>query len=251
MDLKAVREETIEATTRAFWDRNGFVPDEDSDEWETEYRRQFELVKKRHATGQSKPAVVTPAVPSALEEEAGWVALSGVPTQIRWAAALRADRLEEIRDPGIRDWLATTWNKAKSWIDTRDLPTPTFLQRIAPHYAEYRRQSDEQARALAAEQQAKDAAAEALRREIEAAGVTVDGLIELVDIAERLPAVPIKAKLAELDFGGRNLRIFETGDPAVLMVLEKSEEGRSDYGIERDEGLVADLQLFARVSQTA
>ena len=49
MDLKSVREEAIEATTRAFWDRNGFVPDQDSDEWEEEYRRQFEQVKKRHA----------------------------------------------------------------------------------------------------------------------------------------------------------------------------------------------------------
>ena len=25
------------------------MPDEDSDEWEDEYRRQFELAKKRHA----------------------------------------------------------------------------------------------------------------------------------------------------------------------------------------------------------
>jgi hypothetical protein len=65
-----------------------------------------------------------------------------------------------------------------------------------------------------------------------------------------LPSVPIKTKLADLDFGGRNLRVFETSDPAVLMVLEKGEGGRSDYGIERDEGLVADLQLFARASQT-
>ena len=51
MDLKAVREEAIEATTRAFWDKNGFVPDEDSDEWEEEYRRQFEQAKRRHAAG--------------------------------------------------------------------------------------------------------------------------------------------------------------------------------------------------------
>jgi hypothetical protein len=251
MDLKAVREEAIEATTRAFWDKSGFVPDQDSDEWETEYRRQFEQVKRRHATGQSMAAVPNPATPSASEEEAGWVVLSGVPTQIRWAAALRADRLKEIRDPGIRDWLATTWNKAKSWVDTRDLPTPTFLQRIAPHYAEYRRQSGERAKMLAAERQAKEAAVEALRREVDAAGITVEGLIELIDIAERLPSVPIKTKLADLDFGGRNLRVFETSDPAVLMVLEKGEAGRSDYGIERDEGLVADLQLFARASQMA
>jgi hypothetical protein len=60
--------------------------------------------------------------------------------------------------------------------------------------------------------------------------------------------VPINGKLAELDFGGRNLRVFETSDPAVLMVLEKAEAGRSDYGIERDEGLVADLRLFTRAT---
>jgi len=30
------------------------------------------------------------------------------------------------------------------------------------------------------------------------------------------------------------------------VVLEKSEGERSEYGIERDEGLVADLKLFAR-----
>jgi SpoU rRNA methylase family enzyme len=71
-------------------------------------------------------------------------------------------------------------------------------------------------------------------------------LIELVDIAERLPALPIKAKLAELEAGERHLRVFETADPAVLMVLEKAAGERREYGIERDEGLVADLALFAR-----
>jgi hypothetical protein len=245
MDLKAVREAAIEATTRAFWDRSGFVPDQDSDEWEAEYRRQFEHAKERHATGQ--PVAVKPdAAASSPPEEAGWAVLTGAPTQIRWAAALRADRIREIRNPGVRDWLANTWTKAKSWIDTRDLPTPTFLKRIEPHYAEHRRQADERAKALAAERQAKEAAAEALRGEIDEAGITVEGLIELIDIAERLPAVPIKARLAELDTADRNLRVFETGDPAVLMVLEKADAGRSEYGIERDEGLVADLQLFAR-----
>ena len=59
MDLKSVREEAIEATTRAFWDRSGFVPDQDSEEWEEEYRRQFELAKKRHATG--RPAETGPS----------------------------------------------------------------------------------------------------------------------------------------------------------------------------------------------
>jgi hypothetical protein len=249
MDLKAVREEAIEATTRSFWDRNGFVPDQDSEEWEEEYRRQFEQVKERHATG--RPAQVTAAtVPAAAAiEEPGWAELTGAPTQIRWAAAIRAGRLKEIRDVGVRDWLATTWTKAKSWIDTRELPTPVFLQRIAPHYAEYRRHADERAKAAEAERQAKAATAEALRREVDAAGITAEGLVELIDIAERLPVTPIKGKLAELACGGRNLRVFETDDPAVLVVLEKAEGERGEYGIERDEGLVADLRLFARAKE--
>ncbi len=248
MNLQAVREEAIEATTRTFWDKNGFVPDEDSDEWEEEYRRQFERAKRRHATGQAAEVRPNPAV-SAPPEEDGWAELTGAQTQIRWAAALRADRIRDIKDPGIRHWLATTWTKAKSWLDTREMPTPIFLQRIQPHYAEYRRQTNERDRATEAEKQAKAAAAEALRSEIEAAGITVGGLIELIDIAERLPAAPIKAKVAELGFNGRNLRVFETADPAVLMVLEKAESERSEYGIERDEGLVTDLRLFARVKE--
>ena len=246
MDLKAVREQAIEATTRSFWDKSGFVPDEDSEEWEEEYRRQFEEARKRHAAGganQVKPVAAAAAPP---EEEPGWAVLTGAPTQIRWAASLRADRLHEIRDPGIRQWLATTWTKSKSWIDTSSLPTDIFMKRIEPHYAEYRRQADERARLLAAERQAETAAADELRRQVEEAGITVDGLIELIDIAERLPVLPIKAKLAELAADGRNLRVFETDDPAALMVLEKAGTSRSDYAIERDEGLVADLRLYAR-----
>ena len=246
MDLKAVREEAIEATTRSFWDKSGFVPDEDSDEWEEEYRRQFEQAKRRHAAGGSSPIRPAPAAVVPPEEEPGWAVLTGAPTQIRWAAGLRADRLKEIRDPGIRQWLATTWTKSKSWIDTSSLPADIFMKRIAPHYAEYRRQADERARLLAAERLAETAAADEIRRQVEAAGITVEGLIELIDIAERLPALPIKAKLAELAADGRNLRVFETDDPAVLMVLEKAGTNRSDYAIERDEGLVADLRLYAR-----
>jgi hypothetical protein len=248
MDLHRVREEAIEATTRTFWDKNGFVPDQDSDEWEEEYRRQFEGAKRRHASGQTAEVKPSPTV-SVPPEGDGWAELTGAPTQIRWAAALRSDRIRDVKDPGVRHWLATTWTKAKSWIDTREMPTPTFLQRIQPHYAEYRRQTDERARVLEGERQAKAAAAEALRSEIEAAGITVEGLIELIDIAERLPVVPMKAKLAELEVSGRNLRVFETADPAVLMVLEKAERERSEYGIERDEGLVADLRLFARAKE--
>jgi hypothetical protein len=246
MDLKAVREEAIEATTRSFWDKSGFVPDEDSEEWEEEYRRQFEQARKRHAAGGSNP--VKPVVPAGAppEEEPGWAALSGAPTQIRWAAALRADRLKEVRDPGVRQWLTTTWTKSKSWIDTSSLSTDIFLKRIEPHYAEFRRQADERARLRAAQREAEAAAADERRRQVEEAGITVEGLMELIDIAERLPVLPIKAKLAELTYEGRNLRVFETDDPAVLMVLEKAGTNRSDYAIERDEGLVADLRLYAR-----
>src|SRR5271155_2218285 len=152
--------------------RSDLAPDGDSDEWEAEYRRQFEQAKRRHATGQA--AVIEPSLAvSAPPEEDGWAALTGASTQIRWAAALRADRIREIKAPGIRHWLATTWTKAKSWLDTREMPTPIFLQRIQPHYAEYRRQTDDRARVTEAERQAKAAAAEALRSEIEAAGITV------------------------------------------------------------------------------
>jgi hypothetical protein len=245
MDLKSVREEAIEAATRALWEKSGLEPDQDSEEWEEEYRRQFELAKKRHTT-RPRDAARSAVVDTPPDEEPGWAELSGPPTQIRWAAALRADRLKEIRDLGIREWLATTWTKSKSWIDTSSLPTATFLKRIEPHYAEYRRRADERARSLAAERQAKNAAADDIRRQIEEAGITVEGLVELIDIAERLPALPIKAKLAELGTTQRNLRVFETDDPAVLMILEKAGTSRSEYGIERDEGLVADLRLFAR-----
>ena len=241
MDLNAVRERAIEATTRALYDKHGIVPDEDSEEWEGEYRRQFEIAKSRPGTA---PAAAAPAVEA--PAETGLPALSGQPTQLRWAAQLRADRLQQIADRDIRRWLATTWLKAKSWIDTSTWPTPVFLQRIRPHYLEWRKQEAEQAKLRAAERAAKEAAAADIRRQIEAAGITVEGLIELVDAAERLPAEPIKGKLAELDGGGRNLRLYETADELVLTVLEKSETGKGEYGIERDEGLVADLKLYMR-----
>jgi hypothetical protein len=248
MDLRPVREQAIEATTRFFWDNRGFVPDEDSEEWEAEYRRQFELAKRNQAA--APPAAGIPPVAGPPEapapNQAGWAELRGAATEIRWAAALRAERIEAIGDPGVRQWLATTWTRSKSWIDTRELPTPVFLERIRPHYQEYRKTADERARLAAAERQARAAAAAEIRRQVEAAGIDAEGLIELIDIAERLPALPIKAKLAELDAGERNLRVFETADVAVLMVLERNAAERCEYGIERDEGLVGDLALFAR-----
>ena len=247
MDLKLVREEAITETARFFWDNRGFVPSEDSDEWEAEYRRQFELAKSRHAHSEVATAgSAKAAAPTAAPEPSNLTKLTGEPTQIRWAASLRADRLREIRDPGVREWLATTWTKAKSWIDTQDLPTLVFLQRIAPHYQEYRKKTDEEARIRAQQRQAQQAAADAIRKEVKAAGITIEGLIELIDVCDRLPSVPLKAKLAELDHDGRNLRIFETDDPALLMVLEKDKTGRNEYAIERDDGLVGDLVLLMR-----
>lgn len=247
MDPKLVRDQAIAATARYFWDNQGFEPDQDSEEWEAEYRRQFDLVKARSA--DAGPGVAASAAAgAALPEPASWAELTGPPTQIRWAMALRTDRVHEIRDPGVRDWLATTWTRAKSWIDTREWPTPVFLQRIAPHYAEYRKKADETARVSAAARREQKQAAEEIRREVEKAGITAQGLIELIDISDRLPPVALQAKLAELDHEGRNLRIFDTADPAMLMVLEKGEAGRSEYGVERDAGLVADLALFMRAA---
>jgi hypothetical protein len=243
MDLKPVREQAIEATTRFFLDQRGFAPDEDSDEWQAEYRRQFDLAKERQPT--MGPVAPGPGEAPPLDET-GWVALRGAPTEIRWAASLRADRLREIPDRDIRRWLATTWTKAKSWLDTRELPTAMFLERIRPHYREYRKTIDERARAARAEREARAAAAAEIRRQVEAAGISVEGLIELIDIAERLPALPVKGKLAELETGARHLRVFDTADTAVLTILEKCAGARSEYGIERDPGLVADLALFAR-----
>jgi hypothetical protein len=59
----------------------------------------------------------------------------------------------------------------------------------------------------------------------------------------------LRRKIAEVEVGERNLRIFETGNEDVLAVLEKSKAGRSQYAIERDDGLIADLTLFAEASE--
>ena len=250
MNLKLVREEAIEGTTRFFWDNRGFVPSEDSEEWEAEYRRQFELAKARHANGEpiNRASVAIPAATPAAEPP-HWAELTGAPTQIRWAASLRTERISEIRDPGVREWLATTWTRAKSWIDTQELSTPVFLQRIASHYQEYRKKADEEARVRTQQRREQEAAADEIHRQVENAGITAAGLAELIDICDRLPPVPLKAKLAELDHDGRNVRVFETDDPALLMVLEKDRTSRGEYAIERDAGLVADLALFMRARE--
>src|SRR5216683_1776389 len=160
MDLQALREAAIEATSRALHDKLGFVPSDESDEWEDEYRRQFALLKQRFAT-EAPVAPRVPAAPAAVERQ--WPELSGTPEQKRWAATIREERLRE-----------------------------------------------------------------------------------MVDASDRFDLAPLTVKLAEIAVEGRHLRIFETSDPNLLLVKEKKGPLHEDYAIERDEGLVGDLKLYAQ-----
>ena len=60
MDLKTLKEQAAVATTRFFVDKQGFSASEDSEDWEDEYRRQFERLKKQYATTRPDDAP-TPA----------------------------------------------------------------------------------------------------------------------------------------------------------------------------------------------
>src|SRR5436190_1418435 len=75
------------------------------------------------------------------------------------------------------------------------------------------------------------------------------GLVEMVDASERFDPAPLAAKLADITVEDRHLRIFETSDPNLLLVKEKDLRGNHEYAIERDEGLVADLRLYAQAPQ--
>jgi len=245
MDLKSLRDEAIEATGRFFAEHHDLVPDEDSDEWEAEYRRQFALAKARHAAKRPGDAARVPNGGSDAPE-VKWPELNGPPAQQRWAVSLRAERLKAIQSKELRDWLAGTWTASQDWINTRDLPLPAFLRRAEAQHADHRRQSETQAGARRAEQQSKAVAAARVQRQLEAAGITAKGLIELIDVSARTAAAPMRGKLAELEVEGRSLRVFETSSAAVLVVIENGTAGRSEYAIERDKGLVADLALFAQ-----
>ena len=242
MDPKALREEAIEATGRFFADHRDVPPDPDSEEWEAEYRRQFELAKKRAAAKRSAGPAPAPAADDDKLPE-----IRGAPAQQRWAVTIRAERLKAIQNKDVRGWVAGAWT-AKEWVDTRDLPTPMFLRRVELQYADHRREAEAQASVLRTEQQAKAAEAAIAQRQVQAAGITVQGLIELIDASTRAAAAPRKAKLAEIEIEGRSLRVFETEDPAVLMVIENAKTGRAEYCIERDAGLAADLTLFGRAT---
>ena len=244
MDLNTLREAAIEATARALDEKLGYVPSDDSDEWEDEYRKQFAALKQRHG-GDLRPAAPRPV---AIGRPApSWPELSGTPEQKRFAATIRDERMREIPSEPFRVFLARTWTRAKQWVDTRDVPTAVLVARLRPQFEEYRRQQEEAARARAAEAQKKAAELAAYQQRLKQAGITPDGLVELIDVSERFDPAPLAAKLAEIAVEGRHLRIYETSDPNLLLVKEKrGPRSLDDYAIERDEGLVADLKLFAQ-----
>lgn len=246
MDLNALREAAIEATARALYDRLGIVPSDDSDEWEEEYRKQFAVLRQRTGTDLKAAAAAAPRR-AVSGTQIQLPELRGTPEEQRWGASIREERLREIPTEAVRVFLVQTWPRAKQWIDTRDVPARTLLQRLAPQYEEWRKKRAEAAAARKAEAEKKTAELAAYKRRLREAGVTPEGLVELVDASDRFDPAPIAAKLAEVDVEGRHLRIYETTDPNLLLVKEKKGPLQlPDYAIERDEGLVGDLKLFAQ-----
>ena len=243
MDLTALREATIEATAQALHDKLGFVPSDDSDEWEEEYRRQFAALKQRYAT---QPLPVRPAAPAAAPARP-LPELSGTPEQIRWAATIRDERLRDIADAAFRAWMTRTWIRAKLWVDTRDVPSPVLMQRYRVQFDDYRQKAAAAAQVRSSDAQKKAAELAAYQRKLQEAGVSQTGLVELIDASERFDPIPLAAKLADITVEGRHLRVYETSDPNLLLVKEKKGPLQvPDYAIERDEGLVSDLKLFAQ-----
>jgi hypothetical protein len=246
MNLAALKAEALEQTTRSFLEKYGYVPDQESDEWEGEYRRQFALAQARLEPLVTKARKAdAPAAPRAVPQTE-WPELSGPAAQARWAASLRSGRLAEIQNEEIRSWIAGSWTAAKDWIDTRELSAAAFLSRVQPRYAEHRRRLERRAAELEAERQARANAAATIAGKVKAAGISARGLMDLVDVSLRVKTAPISAKLAELHADARHLRVFETTNSAALLILESGTAGRSEYAIERDDGLVADLKLFAQ-----
>jgi hypothetical protein len=246
MDLGALREAAIEATSRALYDKHGIVPSEDSDEWEEEYRRQFALLKQRFASeGPAQAPARVPTRPAAAERQLP--ELRGTPEEQRWGGSIRDERLREVPNEAVRGFLVQNWPRAKQWIDTRDVPIRILLQHLAPQYDDWRKKRVDAAAARKAEAQQKAAAVSAYRQRLKDARITPEGLVELVDASDRFDLAPLTVKLADIAVEGRHLRIFETSDPNLLLVKEKKGPLQlPDYAIERDEGLVGDLKLYAQ-----
>src|SRR5437667_42746 len=127
-------------------------------------------------------------------------------TPMRRAATIREDRLREIPSEQFRAWLARTWTRAKVWVDTREVPSAVLVQRLKPQFDEYRRQAAEAAKARAAEAQQKAEAVAAYQRRLKDAGITAEGLVEMVDASDRFDLAPLTVKLAEIAVEGRHLR---------------------------------------------
>jgi hypothetical protein len=239
MDLTQLKEAAIEATARALQDKLGIIPDEDSDEWEDEYRRQFALAKQRYG-------VTTPTVSRATGPALQLPELRGETQElIHWGEQVRVERLRQVTDAARRAWMAKTWTRAKLWVDTREVPIATLLQRTQGQYDDYRQQQVAQKSTQTEVARQKAAAVAAYQAKLQKAGISEAGLLELVDASDRVKPSALTDKLAELRGTDRHLRIFATSDPKVLLVKEKNLKGQHDYAIERDEGLVADLKLFA------
>jgi hypothetical protein len=247
MDLETLRSEVADETARVLLDRHGFVPDQDSDEWEDEYRRQFALVKQRLQAGAAASAKPAAAAHTAASREVSDAPpLRGAPADARWAATLRAARLKDLQSTELCRFLAETWVEAKDWLDTREVPALAFRRRVEAEYEMHRR---ERKRAAAAEETARRAKAEeetARVAKLSAAGVSAKSLVELIDVSPRVRPAPLAEKLADLVLDQRRLRVFATANPDVLLVKESGpDHSRAEYGIERDDGLVSDLKLFA------
>ena len=246
MDLNALREAAIEATARALYDKLGIVPSDDSDEWEEEYRRQFAALRQRFGIDlKAAAAAARPAAAGGPQRQVP--ELRGTPEEQRWGASIREERLREIPSEPVCAFLVQTWPRAKQWIDTRDVPTQTLLLRLKPQYEDWRKKQADAAAARKAESAKMTAEIAAYKKRLNDAGITPDGLVELVDASDRFDPAPIAAKLAEVAVEGRHLRIYETSDPNLLLVKEKKGPLQlDDYAIERDEGLVGDLKLYAQ-----
>src|SRR5439155_12932651 len=166
-----------------------------SDEWEDEYRRQFAALKQRY--GGELQTVQRPAAASAPQRPLP--ELRGTPEEQRWGASIRDERLREIPSEAVRAFLVQTWPRAKQWVDTRDVPTATLLQRLKPQYDDYRKKRTEAAEAKKAEAQKKAAEAAAYRRKLQEARITPEGLVELVDASDRFEVAPLTTKLADIE----------------------------------------------------
>jgi hypothetical protein len=239
MDLKLVKDEALSETERVLAERLGIAPDPESDAWEEEYRRQFELAKRRHAQGGGAAAALLAEGADTLPR------LQGTPADERWAQTIRAERLKIVRDKAMHAWLAGAWVTSKAWIESRDLDAAKFLSRVEAQYADHRRCAGARSSDDAAQQRAREAEKAARLGKVQKAGITAAGLIGLIDVSERLKPAGLGAKLAEVTLGSRNLRVFASDDPKRLMVLEKDDNGRRQYAIPHDDGLVADLKLYA------